>query len=194
MTLPAGTVRRIPRDSTAGLVPLYPARGQGDERQGLVRVPQELAHSKAHSEERKRFTQIVDTQLRTWFAWLEKQGWVLNSVPKLTGPFDPPSRDTRSKPEDEGLVHYFARAFFTRHYPLYIPTDAAAWFRDEARRYGEDPAGPAVIDSHEGQRTVKTIVNPERVDPMQAAAKRRARLGITPDDWTQQPFTAKDRA
>lgn len=187
MTLPAGMQRRIPRDSTAGLVPLYPARSVGDERQGLIRVPEAWTHSKPHSEERRKFTVCVDKQLTTWFEWLAKKGWKLNSVPKVTGPFDPPSKDEKSKPEDEGFKHYFASAFFVREYPLYTPFDAAAWYRDEAYKYADDHMLAGIADSGV-DRTAKHIDNPERVDPMQFAADRRARLGIKPDDWTQQPL------
>ena len=187
MTLPAGTVRRIPRDSTSGLVPLYPASGRGDERQGLIRIPEALCFSKPHSKERREFTEIVKQNLDRWCAWLDKQGWVLNSVPKVSGPFDPPTKDTRSEAAviDQGMKHYYATGFFQRAYPLYLPFDAAAWFRDEAIRYGEEPNAPAYLDSGD-HRTVKNIINPERVDPMQFAAQRRERLGIKPDDWTQE--------
>lgn len=191
MTLPAGMQHRIPRDSTAGIIPLYPARGIGDERQGLIRVPDELTHSKPHSEQRRQFTKLIDQNLTTWCAWLEKKGWVLNSRPKVSGPFDPPSETERVKPVDEGMKHYFATAYFTRAYPLYMPYDAAAWYRDEAWKYGEESNAPASVDSEDSHRTVKTILNPERVDPMKFAAERRERLGIRPDDWTQQPITAK---
>lgn len=188
MTLPAGMQRRIPRDSTAGLVALYPARARGDERQGLIRVPESLCHTRPHTDKRRQFTEIVDGQINRWLEWLDKKGWTINSTPVVKGPFDPPSKDAHSEPEDAGSKYYFVTAYFVRQYPLYLPYDAAAWFRDEAYKYGEEPLSEAVIDSAES-RTVKTILNPELVDPMQFAAERRERLGITPDDWTQQPLT-----
>ena len=191
MTLPSGTQRRIPRDSTAGLVPLFPAKAQGDARQGLIRVPVELTHARPHSEQRRQFTAIVDGQIKIWLDWLAKKGWTLTGTPKVQGPFNPPSRDARTAPIDEGMKHYFVAAHFQREYPLYLPYDAAAWFRDEAYKYGEEPLAEASVDSDQ-RRTVKTILNPERVDPLDFAAKRRERLGITNDDWTQQPISPEE--
>ena len=190
MTLPAGMQHRIPRSSTAGLVPLYPARDRGDERMGLIRVPRAWAEAKQHTNEHAQRVSFIERQLGTWCEWLDKKGWTLNSTPKVVGPFDPPTETEHSDPQsrDYGMVHYHATAFFQRQYPLYVPFEVAAFNRDEALKYGDDHMLEGISDSGV-TAPVRDILNPERVDPMVFAAERRARLGIKPDDWTQQPIT-----
>lgn len=186
--LPEGVRRRIPNGSTYGLVPLFTADRKGDEVQGLIRVPDALCHTKPMTEKRRKFDAHVKGQIKVWADWRQSKGWVLNSKPKVSGPFDPPSKDGKTAPLDEGMKWYFVTAYFTREYPLFLPQDAAHWFQQEAVRYGQPIRSAAVVDSQAGQRTVKDIVNPERGDPMAIAAARRERLGITKDDWTQQPI------
>lgn len=186
--LPESVRRRIPKGSTYGLVPLFTAQQVGDEIQGLIRVPDGLTHSLPMTEKRRQFDKCVKDGIKRWADWRGAKGWVLNSKPKVRGPFDPPSKDGKTAPLDEGMKWYFVTAFFKREYPVFIPQDAAHWFQQEARRYGEPIRQAAVIDSHADHRGVKTILNPERVDPMKFAAERRERLGITKDDWTQQPI------
>ena len=89
---------------------------------------------------------------------------------------------------------YYASAYFKRDYALFIPSEADQWFKDEAKKYGEPTQQAAITDSAAGTRTVKNIINPELVDPLVQAAERRERLGIKPDDWTQQPIGPDDGA
>ena len=186
--LPEGVRRRIPKGSTYGLVPLLTADRKGDEVQGLIRVPDGLCHTKPFTERRRMFDAHVKGQIKVWADWRAAKGWVLNSKPHVEGPFDPPSKDGKTAPLDEGMKWYFVTAYFTRAYPIFMPAEAAHWMQQEARRYGEPIRQAAVADSMDEHRGVKTIHNPERVDPMKFAAERRERLGITQDDWTQQPI------
>ena len=190
--LPESVRRRIPKGSTYGLVPLWTADQKGDEIQGLIRVPDGLTHSLPMTEKKRQFDQCVKDGIKRWADWRGANGWVLNSKPKVQGPFDPPSKDSKTKALDEGMKWYFVTAFFKREYPLYTPQDAAHWLQQEAERYGfgNRPIA-ASVDSQE-HKGVKTILNPERVDPMKFAAERRERLGITKDDWTQQPIGPAD--
>lgn len=192
--LPEGMRRRIPRGSTYGMVPITTAEAVGDIREGLIRVPDGLTHTLPFTEKRRTFDKHVAAGVKKWAEWLAKQGWSLNSRPKVYGPYDPPSKDERSDPVDQGMKWYFVRAYFKRDYPLYLLRDADRWFQDEAIRYGESAQAPARISSHENVKPVKTILNPERVDPLKAAAERRERLGIKPDDWTQQPIAPAEGA
>lgn len=183
--LPDHIRRRIPKGSTYGLVPMWTAEKRGDEVRGLIRVPDGLCHSKPMTEKRRQFNKLVEENISKWIKWRKENGWILNTKPKVTGPFDPPSKDSKSAPEDVGFKWYFVTAHFTREYPLFMPTDAAEWFKNESVRFGLGLQPKAITDTHEAP-TKKVIKNPERVNPLEFAAKRREELGIKPDDWTQQ--------
>lgn len=173
----------MPKGSTYGMTQIWTADKQGDEFQGLIRVPDALCHSKPFTDNRRKFNEIVESNIKKWVAWRLDQGWKLNSKPKVTGPFDPPSKDEKSAPVDQGVKWYFVTAYFVREYPLFLPTDAALWYRDEFEKHGLDPMAKGRSNSN-SVKTSKKITNPEFVNPLKVAEERRKRLGK--DHWTQK--------
>lgn len=155
---------------------------------GFVRVPVYLVGAKEHTKERGQLIKLLASNLKTWTEWKEKQGWILNSTPKITGPFDPPTEGPSKKLIDDVYPEhkrYYMEARFTRNTPLWVPFEAAVYLRDEADRYGIDFRDSSdVKDTGKGSITRAHIEDDGTPfhDPMKYAEERRKNLGLKRED------------
>jgi hypothetical protein len=113
-------------------VPLWTDHADGEWTDGKINVPIRLCNTDPHSNERHEFTQLINSNIERWVEWKRKQGWVMTTKPKVSGPFNPPTEDANS-PAPEDHKWYFVRARFKRVSPLYVGLDNFL----EARRLAE---------------------------------------------------------
>ncbi len=183
MTLPTGTVRRLPRGGNhhTTMVEMVTADPRGDIVDGLIRVPDELTHSKEHSSERMKFDKLIAESLKRWIDWKLQHGWKVNGIPKVRGPFDPASESPDIEAEDIGFKWYFAEARFQRTTPMWIPIDGAEELDIQARRYGVDLWADRRPDTGTSSGLGKSETDIH--DPMKFAAERREHLGFKREDY-----------
>lgn len=188
MTLPTGTVRRLPLGGTTRttFVDLWPAHKDGDLFQGFIRVPLYLVGAKEHSNERHQFVRLVESNIKTWAEWKAKQGWRMTTVPKVTGPFDPPTEHKGTLIDAAYPPHkrYLVMARFTRDEPQWAPLSAMLWINEQADMYGVDMRDSSELKDTGLQETKDVIIDNEPAhNPMQFAEERRKRLGIKREDY-----------
>lgn len=191
MTLPDGTVRRLPRGGMApghSFVALYPEE-RGDVHEGFIRVPIALVGTKPFTNRRHQFDRFVGEQLKRWSDWKAQQGWTLCSKPRVTGPFDPPTARPGEEPIDASYgehKRYIVTARFGRDVPLFMPFDEFAWVKEEAERYGVD-LSRRTVDSGEGRTRAQITDARPAHDPLAFAEERRQRLGLRREDFLLGP-------
>lgn len=106
-------------------VPLWHGHPDGEWRQGLIRVPDDLCHADANTNQAHARDKLITSMLRRWQEWLSMKGWEMSSPPQVTGPFDPATANPLALPEEQDLGHkwYFAMARFKLRSPLYAGLD-----------------------------------------------------------------------
>lgn len=181
-TLPTGVRRTFPwKDSSRrSMVPLY-SHEQGEEHQGKLTVPVRLSGTKPHTNERLEFERFIGEKLQAWIVWKAKNGYAIEGVPKVYGPYEPMTANAQAEPDEEG-TWYWVSATFRRTSPLYVGLDDFLAIKDKADMYGVDINAPlpAALPI---QKPVDAIVAKEPAhDPMQYAEERRRRLGLQRKD------------
>lgn len=169
----------------------------GEEKQGIIRVPNRLVRTIEHSNERLEFNKLVRENIQRWAEWRGRRGWAISSKPKVKGPYAPPQGSAKAKQfnakaekvighttghmvdefdSGEELQWYIVTAKFTRTAPLYTRLEDVLMLRDLHRTYGEP-------FSHERIASQRDESDSGWVDPMAYAAARRNRLGLKREDY-----------
>ena len=202
-TLPEGTRRRVPKASQNRRVPLWTPEPEGQEFDGVIRVPVRLCYTQEHTNERLEFMKLITDNLDRWVEWRKRRGWILSEKPRISGPFDPPEGDrvgkfqqraeeVIGKASDVAAVTEFdypeehkwfvAKARFTREDPIYIRLEDMFELRHRALRYGVDPdRDPATVNELPEPEDVITVEG--GLDPLVVAEERRQRLGLKRKDY-----------
>ena len=204
MPMKAGVRRHQPfNPATKNMkVPLWTPEVDGEEFDGVIRVPVRLCNTVEHTNARHEFNQLITANLQRWVEWRKLRGWYITNTPQVSGPFDPPENEAKKftdhavKKIGEGreaeavtqqdygeeIKWYIAKARFKREEPLYIGLDDHLYLRHLALMYDIDP--------DRDKPTVNTLPEPkddiwmpEGVDAMvEAEASRQAR-GLRRKDY-----------
>ena len=189
-TLPSGTHRRLPRggNTHSEMIRLYTADECGDVLEGLIRIPLRLIHAKPDTNEKLEFDALIRKSLERWTGWKAKQGWVLNSVPKVRGPFDPATEMSGALSPDQDVRWYFASAKFKREYPLWLPMDGYDWLWDKSTTYDIDLRAPRMpVHPLDRGKAMISDSGPAH-DPLKFAEARRQELGLKRQDYLIGPL------
>lgn len=186
-SLTATDVRRVvPYGRQAGAcslkVPLWTADPEGELVEGRFTVPSRLARARPNTNEKHEFDRLVVENLKRWSEWREKRGWVMNSKPKVMGPFDVPTTTEKDETTpDEKLYCVFAR--FKRNGPVFLKLDDLLYERELAERYGIDLEADRPNWSPDGDE------DSGWVDPVKYAEEHRQKLGIKREDYLYGPLS-----
>lgn len=186
-TLPKDVRRTVPYGRQAGAcslkTELFTDNPLGEWREGWIRVPKRLVRAAPNTNEKHEFDRIIREQLSMWQDWLAKRGWMLASKPKVTGPFDPPTRTEKDDPtEDEGIVIYSALARWKQTRRIWVPFEDVLEMKRKAELYGEKPsADPLPWNDVRGGES-------DWFDPMKEAEEERQRLGVKRSDYLTGPL------
>lgn len=165
------------------LVPVWHTSEKGDVFEGRFDVPIRLVRTSAHTNERAEFDQLVNSMLERWTQYRAAKGWVLNSKPKVTGPYEPPTEKTGDEVPDDHKV-YMVHARFIREEPLWVPLENAIAAIDKARQFG--------LDEPEDRKPWNDETNEDSGiirDPLAWAEARRKKFGIRQEDYLYGPLS-----
>lgn len=175
------------------MVPLWTDSPDGEWIEGEFTVPVRLAFTQEHTNERHQFNNLVTEKLGNWVEYRKQRGWVLNSEPKVTGPFDPPSNDKAKEftaraqkvigtqgsvqaitefAHAEEVKTFKVFALFKRETPIYTKLEDVLARRDMTALYARD-----LPETDSGW-----------VNPLQHAEARRKRLGLKREDYLMGPL------
>lgn len=126
-------------DVKSMVVPLWHSHEAGDLIDGYIDVPANLC-GKQHTNAALKRHNLIRSHMERWIAWRKKQGWVLASKPKVTGPFDIPTENAGAEVDTEHK-RYMVRARFKREHPLYMSLEDFVATQDMAKAYGVDLKG-----------------------------------------------------
>jgi hypothetical protein len=197
--------RRTPPISQNQKVPLWTAEPDGQQFQGVIRVPLRLCNSEEHTNARHEFDKLVRENLARWVEWRRRRGWFITDAPKVSGPWDPPAGDrVKSKSfykqavktigrngsaqevttfdYGEELKWYIADARFSREEPLYVRLEDMLFFRHLALQYGVDPDRDPGLENElpEGKDVIEVDGG---LDPLVVAEERRQSMGLKRKDY-----------
>lgn len=187
-TLPKDVRRDVPYGRQAGAcslkTELFTDNPLGEWREGWLRIPKRLVRAQPNTNKKHEFDRMVREQLSLWQDWLGKRGWKLASKPKVSGPFDPPTRTVGEEPtEDEGIVIYSAMARWKQTRRIWVPFDDLLEMNRKAELYGEKPsADPLPWNDVRGGES-------GWFDPMKEAEEERQRLGVKRSDYLSGPLS-----
>ncbi len=204
-TLPTGTYRRLPwrDDSRTMRVPLWTTNAEGEELTGLIKVPVALVGAPLHTNQRLKFEAFLAEQLGRWIEWRARRGWMLNTRPKVTGPFDPLTdgqHDSEKQmaramavlgksgsvqpviEEPEEVKWYWATARFKRVDPVYARLEDILFLKELASKNEIDPDQDAHPwnDVDEGPDEIAVDGG---IDIMADAERRRQEQGKKRSDY-----------
>lgn len=146
----AGDVRRrVPKVSKNQRVPLWTVEPEGQEIEGVIRVPVSLlmkvlggyTNPPEHTNLHHRFDKLIGENLARWAHWRAKRGWFIDaSTLRVDGPSDPPEGD-RLK-DKARLAHATKRIGKAREVGAITEFDYAEeyqWYVATARFTREEP-------------------------------------------------------
>lgn len=197
--------RRVPRVSKNQKVPLWTVEPEGEEFDGVIRVPVRLCNAIEHTNARHEFDRLITENLARWVEWRARRGWFITERPHVSGPFDPPEGDREKQAKwqeraeerigrngsanavtrfdyPEEFKWYIAKARFCRNEPVYVRLEDMLAFRHLALQYGIDP--------DRDKPTVTYLPEPKDelafqggLDPMVVAEERRQSMGLKREDY-----------
>lgn len=195
LTLPAGQRRSFPWQETSlnKRVPLLPSDLEGEEHEGIIRVPNHLCGTEPHTNQRIEFEQLLADNIARWLEWKRRRGWHVVSRPRVGGPYEVPQGRV---PNLADLVPdhkwYIVRARFKREVPAYIKLEDFLHQHDLARRYNVDLSRPKPIQTPLPAPQDEINDSGEMHDPLRFAEERRRRLGINRKDYIIPEMWPKD--
>ena len=204
-TFQGDTRRRIPKVSQNKRVPLWTVEPEGQEFQGVIRVPVSLCHTIEHTNARHAFDKLIRANLERWVEWRKRRGWFISEKPRVSGPFDPPEGDRSraavfqdrvetkiGRSRDAGAITefdyaeeykwYVAEARFTREEPVYVRLEDMLFMRHLALTYGvdpdRDPATSTPLPEAKDELAFEGGLN-----PLEVAEERRQSMGLKRSDY-----------
>jgi len=205
LTFTGETRRRRPKASQNRRVPLWTVEPEGEEFQGIIRVPLRLCNTEEHSNAHLEFEALITANLARWVEWRRLRGWILTETPLIQGPFDPPEGDREKQAAHQAraesvigrsgeanavldwdypqeLKWYTATARFKRDDPVYVRLEDMLTFRHMALLYGIDPDRDKPL-STPLPAPLDHIEVEGGLDPLQVAEERRQALGLKRSDY-----------
>lgn len=176
-TVPEKNRHRRPwKDGQRSLLVPIESPPEGEEIEGLFRVPARLSRRDRHTNDELEFQKLLAEKTNRWLRWRAMRGYEMTSKPVIDGPYDMPAAHEKAE-TDEDLRIYRIRAYFKRSYPAYIKLEDHLHTLALAQRNGIDLAAPtrpwnAMGDFDSGW-----------MDPAKFAEERRQRLGVKRADY-----------
>ena len=183
-------------------VPLWTPEVDGQEFDGVIRVPVRLCNTPEHTNDRLQFNGLIIANLQRWVEWRRLRGWIITDKPVVTGPFDPPENEragylnhavkrigkareaeaTDYQDYPEEIKWYIAKARFKRDEPVYVRLEDHLFLRHLANLYDVDPDRdpPTVTDLPEPKDEIEVQGG---VNLMEVAEERRQMLGVKRKDY-----------
>ena len=163
------------------MVPVWHTNVAGDLFEGRFKVPKRLVKTAPHTNQRTEFEALVRDNIQRWADWRAAKGWIMSGVPKVSGPYDPPTSNTGDEAPDDYAV-YMVHARFKREEPLFVPLENAIAAVDKAEQYNLDPLEDR-LPWNQDTKEDSGIVN-----PLEFAEERRKRLGLKREDFLFGPL------
>ncbi len=176
-------------NSRTPLVPLWTADPRGEEIEGRIVVPLRLCFTQEHTNERLEFMKLLSDNLDRWTEWRKRRGWLLNSRPKIRGPYLPAtSGSDRSRAFAARAERALGKGRDVQEVPITDHAEEVRWFFVKARFKRETPVYQKLEDVLEIRRLTEIYSQPEVkdtgwVNPLEHAEARRRRLGIRREDY-----------
>src|SRR3989304_6102564 len=102
LTFTGETRRRRPKASQNRRVPLWTVEPDGEEFQGVIRVPLRLCNTEEHTNARLEFDKLIVDNLARWTEGRRQRGWIITEAPHVSGPFAPPVGDREKQRKWQG--------------------------------------------------------------------------------------------
>lgn len=204
-TFQGETRRRVPKASQNRKVPLWTVEPDGEEFDGIIRVPVRLCNTEEHTNARLEFEKLIVDNLGRWVEWRLRRGWIITDKPHVSGPFDPPEGDRQKQASRQAKAEsvigrvgsaqavtvfdypeefkwYVAKARFKRNEPVYARLEDMLFFRHLALTYGIDPDRdkPTVSQLPDSEDHIEVEGG---LDPLQVAEERRQSMGLKRKDY-----------